>query len=801
MKRNKITSIIATIVMIIVCSLSLVACTEIFKVDPEKDAATPYLTIKYDVFERVVTKREFLQIYNSNAPQLIQRGKTMEEALDEVINALTERTIKAFKSRIYVAQRLGKDKKASYEELLTTSEIDRGIRQVNSQMLKRFVQILKEDVFDDKANKAEDTYQGKKGEMATVKLELPNGATIDKQELTIEVEKGKKLTKPTDPKFKDDSTKAFLGWRNKATGEKFDFEKIITEDITLEAVFGLKARKAMPTTINPDYKKDAEAYDADKEIPKEKITKKFFDLLKDEEYKYDGKDKWKFNEVDWFYALTADKKKKFFEQAETKLRKALNYKGKTGQEYAQYDKYLDEQYDNLLIEKRERMMYKDIKNGLTNAEVDDEYNCIYNIQKNELNSLWGDESAPAYDEDKNKKRHEKFVSYDKKDEKTNLYYGGYTNSDPNKYSGYVLNILFKLGKKETKDLVEKKNNGMKQEELLNLRNKYLKEMEVNVSNPKYNTSEKVKDKDGKIVDTSKIIDPATDPGFKEVRDYNAKYSDEDYEKWDEGYKNLVQFKKNAEGNYEIVFGAQEAPNVPYLRRKVKLYGTDGILEQIYNSLKQVDSVSDSELSPNQKLYWKQQVATAWLYMVGDDEGSTSSSNNNGKGYFVGAEGKGKFLEEFTQHARKLINNGTGSYSRNGTQPESYVIADSFTKSESKVNASSAYAGVFFLYNTKTNWDKNVKGIAKDKEGKITDNKVTMEFDDDTAKTPYDSVFNNSYNEEKTLTVKDLVFGTVAKNKFNAAKQEMTNQDKKDGEGKANMPKKIRRKLVRQFRKK
>ena len=159
--------------------------------------------------------------------------------------------------------------------------------------------------------------------------------------------------------------------------------------------------------------------------------------------------------------------------------------------------------------------------------------------------------------------------------------------------------------------------------------------------------------------------------------------------------------------------------MPYCLDKVKLYGTHGILEQIYNSLDEVDK--NDELSQNQKLYWKHKIATAWLHMVGDDEGSTSSSSNNGGlGYFVQGDGKGQFIPEFTAHARELIKRGSGTYSSDGSYEKSYIVADSFSgsKDTAQIKESSAYAGVFFLYNSRTVWDENIYGIKKNSDGEV-----------------------------------------------------------------------------------
>lgn len=67
----------------------------------------------------------------------------------------------------------------------------------------------------------------------------------------------------------------------------------------------------------------------------------------------------------------------------------------------------------------------------------------------------------------------------------------------------------------------------------------------------------------------------------------------------------------------------------YLLDKVPAFDKDGkvgIIHQIHNSLDQVKkAVEDRELTKAEGVYWFREVATTWLYLVGDDSGAVKKN--------------------------------------------------------------------------------------------------------------------------------------------------------------------------------
>ena len=189
----------------------------------------------------------------------------------------------------------------------------------------------------------------------------------------------------------------------------------------------------------------------------------------------------------------------------------------------------------------------------------------------------------------------------------------------------------------------------------------------------------------------------------ECKDENCDHETVTEVEGSKGLKQIVEFKQT-DGEWGVVYNVSMCPEVAYLPDKIAATnGTDGIIEQIYHSFGQVtDAVKSEAITHVQGLYWMREVATAWLYLVGDDSGSVSSdSNNNGLGYVVTPKGEESgYIDSFTEQARALIANGGGSYERiagdGATLDNFYVYGDNFIGAETAVDASSAYAGIFVL---------------------------------------------------------------------------------------------------------
>ena len=355
--------------------------------------------------------------------------------------------------------------------------------------------------------------------------------------------------------------------------------------------------------------------------------------------------------------------------------------------------------------------------------------------------------------------------------------------------GFVINILLKLDDDSLKELTDMITaNPSNTEAILVRRNQLIADMEINVSNPNYKADSTIEDKDGNTVEVRDAMTDARNPyttaGKTAENPYDNSYEYEVSEgNHANDYSKILSFEK-VDGEYQIVFKATQHPAMAYLLEKVPAFDKDGkvgIIHQIHNSLNQVkQAVADGELTKAEGVYWLREVATTWLYLVGDDSGAVSKdSNNNGLGYIVTPEGKdSSFLEDFTSYARALIAQGTGSYSVGTVEnsmftydsatcsfsgdQKAFAVADSFIKSKSTSNA---YAGVFVLLNSCTVWDGTTYDGTLPADGVL----------------PMDYIVAYAKKQADVKTVRDNILETLTEAKktdaYNALVNNMANNNK------------------------
>lgn len=355
--------------------------------------------------------------------------------------------------------------------------------------------------------------------------------------------------------------------------------------------------------------------------------------------------------------------------------------------------------------------------------------------------------------------------------------------------GFVINILLKLDDDSLKELTDMITaNPSNTEAILVRRNQLIADMEINVSNPNYKADSTIEDKDGNTVEVRDAMTDARNPyttaGKTAENPYDNSYEYEVSEgNHANDYSQILSFEK-VDGEYQIVFKATQHPAMAYLLEKVPAFDKDGkvgIIHQIHNSLNQVkQAVVDGELTKAEGVYWLREVATTWLYLVGDDSGAVKKdSNNNGLGYLVTPEGKdSSFLEDFTSYARALIAQGTGSYSVGTVEnsmftydsatcsfsgdQKAFAVADSFIKSKSTSNA---YAGVFVLLNSCTVWDGTTYDGTLPADGVL----------------PMDYIVAYAKKQADVKTVRDNILETLTEAKktdaYNALVNNMANNNK------------------------
>ena len=194
------------------------------------------------------------------------------------------------------------------------------------------------------------------------------------------------------------------------------------------------------------------------------------------------------------------------------------------------------------------------------------------------------------------------------------------------------------------------------------------------------------------------------------------------------------------------------------------------MEQIYNSLAQVTQAVKDGMPAVLGVYWTREVATAWLYLVGDDAGGTSSdSNNGGLGYLVTPEGTDSgYIDAFTEQARALISGGgTGAYTTGGLEG-SYVFGDNFIESGS---TSGAYAGIFIIVVSDVPYDTGLKGVTTDADGNAS--QIDLVFGDDGI-LPLDYVIEYGPTLEDCVTIREQIKDTILTSRQSALYEEAVN---------------------------
>lgn len=669
---------------------TLVGCDEIFKKNDERDANQIVATVTYGNQTATVSKGELTASFNSYAYTYVNYyGMSYQETADYIVKSLAQRELlvlfaKDEITKAYVAA--GKlpagsvPELVSFEQLLTKSEISKAIDETNADMNSSLATLIENLVLDDSYNNAEEEEVEETVEVTDpvkVRYESLGGSDVE----TVTIQKGQKTTAPTAPTY---SGYAFYGWFTKNGsadgdwGTKFDFDNTaIDKSVTLYAkwVKSLTARATMPEEEEKD------DYDPDSEDVT--VSERFFDKDFNANESYVAKIKSKEIELDIETEIKDEDFATYVDRGIAELKKNIK------SNFRDYDYYLTAEMKTVLITKLERYIGNEV-----------------NVSESEVNARF---AKLVKDNKETFSASESSYSSALTSSLSTTYFHKFTVDENNSGYGFVQNILLKLSQEDTDYLVNLVKEGtLPKENILTLRDQKLSAIKVNVSNPEYDPEAEINYGEGVT-----IVDPMTDPA-NPYNDYTVdgkgtKTPDATYQK--EGgnnYANILSFGKDADGNFAITYNVSECPSMPYMIETVSALGTNGIVEQIYNSFESVKAfVTAGELTYGQGIYWLNKVATAWVYLVGDDGGMTSTdSNNGGLGYLITPDGEdSSYLSEFTDLARGLIKKGAGTYSVDGTatQGNFYCFADSFIESGSTSNA---YAGIFILMCSYKAWDKD-----------------------------------------------------------------------------------------------
>lgn len=770
--KKKLIIATAIVMILAICTTLLVGCDEIFKKNDKRDALQVVATVNYNGQSANVYKFELATTFNNYAYMYVNYyGMTYEAAANYLAQSLAQQRLLTLFAKEQVAKLKGLDSvPENIADLISDSEKNKAIEDSNESMLKTLISLVESLITEDNANSGTGSSSGKKEEVevtdpVTVRFETNGGGTIDKQK----IQKGTTATEPDAP---TKTGYTFYGWYTDAefSGEEFDFDTTVSESMTLYAKWEkhLDARTERPAVEEED------DYDPDKDGVE--ISERFFSdtykakLLDDSSE--DSLFTTKFLEADFAEnvivsdgATLVSTLKDYINEGLSKFEKNLKnslYKD-TVEEC--YDYYLNSQMSSLLVERLKRMV------GESVTVSDEEISKSFDSALAQNKETFAGSSA----------NYESAL-------KSSLATTYYHPTEDQGY-GFVINILLKLDDDSLKELTDMITaNPTNTEAILVRRNQLIADMEINVSNPNYKADSTIEDKDGNTVEVRDAMTDARNPyttaGKTAENPYDNSYEYEVSEgNHANDYSQILSFEK-VDGEYQIVFKATQHPAMAYLLEKVPAFdkvGKVGIIHQIHNSLDQVKkAVADGELTKAEGVYWFREVATTWLYLVGDDSGAVSKdSNNNGLGYLVTPEGKdSSFLEDFTSYARALIAQGTGSYSVGTVEnsmftydsatcsfsgdQKAFAVADSFIKSKSTSNA---YAGVFVLLNSCTVWDGTTYDGTLPADGVL----------------PMDYIVTYAKKQADVKTVRDNILETLTEAKktdaYNALVNNMANNNK------------------------
>lgn len=667
--KRRLSILLALVLLVSVVVGVLAGCGRIFVKAEDRDAAQVVATVTYNGQTATVTKAELTVSFNNYAYLYnAYYGLTYQEAADTILRSLAQNKLLVLFAKDEIAKANGDSRHAAdipVYELLSGSELNRAVENVNDDMLSALSTALESLINEADYNESDDSeteeekYEEYKGDDAVrVYFDTDGGSTVERQS----IKKGTKAFEPEEP-TREGYT--FLGWftAKGADATEWDFAATVEKTTTLYAHW---EKYTAPRTERPEVEEDEDKdYDPDADLPEGTVAAvRFFlsDGTFNDAYKtlvYDRTAEPEvladYNDEDYKKAL-ADHLADAVKQVQDNLSSS----------YLSYDYYLNAEYESLLITRLERMIGDGrIGDGatVTADEVQKRFDAL--VAQNKETFKDGESYQSAIESSLS-------TTYYHKE--------GY---------GFVINILLQLPEEDIEELTALIADGtVTKEHVKSVRDSKLKDLQVNVSNPDYDAD-------------------------YECKDENCDHETVTVTEGSEGLKQIVEFKQDADTKeWGVVYNVSMCPSVAYLPDKIAALGTDGIIEQIYTSLGQVRAAVESKaITHVQGLYWMREVATAWLYIVGDDSGSvTADSNNNGLGYVVTPEGEESgYIDSFTEQARALIANGGGSYVRDvdggATLNNFYVYGDNFIDSDTAVDASSAYAGIFVLVASYVPYDK------------------------------------------------------------------------------------------------
>lgn len=761
--KKKVTILLVLVLALSVLVGTLVGCNSIITLNEERDANQVVATVSYAGQTSEIYKYELAMSFNSYAYIYhAYYDMTYQEAADYILQSLAQRELLVLFAKDELVslrnEREGRNDSpanVSVADLLSGSELDRAIDNVNDDIVSAINTALETLI---SANNPSSSTGGSSAEYEeyngadaiTIRFDSRGGSTVDRER----IQNGTAIFEPAEPTY-DGYT--FYGWSTEPisvdedidTSLIWDFDDEVTLDIengeksmTLYAVWKPYLE---PRPVREAAEEDPDAdYDPDYDMPEAefsphafgedgKLTAAFRELIMNGEV-----------EFDCLASYSSEKKTEYLNEYLDDA--AKNVADDFASLRTDYDYYLENEMNTLLITRLEREI------GSSASVSDEEVQARFDQMVAANREAYGG----------NRTSYESALT----GALSSAYYHEYTSADE-RY-GFVLNILLQLPDEDLAELTRMVEDGIYSDKsaVINKRDELLRALEINVSNPDYDPDYVC---DNHTCEAGSDCDPMTCPN----------HACKDKVNEDADWNRIVEFVYDkATGTAEIRYNVTACPSMAYLPGTVPAFTQGeqtGIVEQIYNSLAQVTQAVKDGMPAVLGVYWTREVATAWLYLVGDDTGGTSSdSNNGGLGYLVTPEGTDSgYIDAFTEQARALISGGgTGAYERTAgggaTENNFYVFGDNFIKSGS---TSGAYAGIFIIVVSDVPYDTGLKGVTTDADGNAS--QIDLAFGDDGI-LPLDYVIEYGPTLEDCVTIREKIKDTILTSRQSALYEEAVN---------------------------
>lgn len=761
--KKKVTILLVLVLALSVLVGTLVGCNSIITLNEERDANQVVATVSYAGQTSEIYKYELAMSFNSYAYIYhAYYDMTYQEAADYILQSLAQRELLVLFAKDELVslrnEREGRNDSpagVSVADLLSGSELDRAIDNVNDDIVSAINTALGTLI---SANNPSSSTGGSSAEYEeyngadaiTIRFDSRGGSTVDRER----IQNGTAIFEPAEPTY-DGYT--FYGWSTEPisvdedidTSLIWDFDDKVTLDIengeksmTLYAVWKPYLE---PRPVREAAEEDPDAdYDPDYDMPEAefsphafgedgKLTAAFRELIMNGEV-----------EFDCLASYSSEKKTEYLNEYLDDA--AKNVADDFASLRTDYDYYLENEMNTLLITRLEREI------GSSASVSDEEVQARFDQMVAANREAYGG----------NRTSYESALT----GALSSAYYHEYTSADE-RY-GFVLNILLQLPDEDLAELTRMVEDGIYSDKsaVINKRDELLRALEINVSNPDYDPDYVC---DNHTCEAGSDCDPMTCPN----------HACKDKVNEDADWNRIVEFVYDkATGTAEIRYNVTACPSMAYLPGTVPAFTQGeqtGIVEQIYNSLAQVTQAVKDGMPAVLGVYWTREVATAWLYLVGDDTGGTSSdSNNGGLGYLVTPEGTDSgYIDAFTEQARALISGGgTGAYERTAgggaTENNFYVFGDNFIKSGS---TSGAYAGIFIIVVSDVPYDTGLKGVTTDADGNAS--QIDLAFGDDGI-LPLDYVIEYGPTLEDCVTIREKIKDTILTSRQSALYEEAVN---------------------------